>query len=172
MSSTQNLVVRYLSDPANYGDLWRVIARVHRRAPFLVEEDDLFQDAALGALSARNQFSGDSYREFLAWFRTIAQRQLIDYIRGLARRGNRFELVQDVQRERSEESDLTEIRDFLENVFSQLTPMEAALLRARHVAGFSHEQIARLINKNPDAVRQTHSRLLRHLRKQYSKDFR
>ena len=169
MSSTQKPVVRYLSDAANYGDLWRVIASVHRLAPFLVEKEDLFQDTALRALGTRKGFVGDSYGQFLGWFRAIARRLLIDCIRRSRRRPNMFPFAEDVPAQVDEGSDLAEIRNFLETVFSPLTPMEAALLRARHLADLSYEQIARLINKKPLAVRQTHSRLLKRLKHRYSK---
>lgn len=170
MPSTSNAVVRYLSNPANHRDLWRLIAKVHQRAPFLVEEDDLFQDTALRALSARNQFVGESYGQFLVWFAAIARRRLIDYARNSTRATYNLDSTDDAPAQGDEASDLTEIRDFLENAFSQLTPMEAALLRARHVAELPYDQIARLINSTPDAVRKTHSRLLKRLRTRYLKN--
>ena len=170
MPSISNAVVRYLSNPANHPDLWRIIARVHWWAPFVVEEDELFQEVALRALRAGNQFDGNSYGQFLGWFAAIARRRLIDYVRNSTRTPSEVESTEDVPAQGDEGSDLNEIRDYLENVFSQLTPMEAALLRARHVAGFSFEQIARLINKKPNAVRKTHSRLLKRLRIRYSKN--
>jgi RNA polymerase sigma factor (sigma-70 family) len=54
--------------------------------------------------------------------------------------------------------------DLVRKLLSLLTPLETAVLRAKYEGGLSFVQIARIIDRSPESVRQMHHRLLQALR--------
>src|SRR5690242_8346173 len=84
----RDIVGRFIEDPGSFELLRAQVAQVHRKAPYLVDLEDLLQDVVLRALTWRSSFQGTSRNELLGWFRTIAERRLTDYLRLTSRRAD------------------------------------------------------------------------------------
>lgn len=160
-------VLTYLGDGGCHASIQSAIRRVHRRVPFVIDEDDFFQEVTLRALLSRNTFQGATQAQFLAWLTGVAKHCLVDAVRR-ANRGR--ETTRDGRALGGEavvENDEALLRDFAERVLRDVNPFERSLLEARYFAGMSWKQIAAILGQSSDAVRQMHSRLLRRLRERY-----
>jgi len=131
-----------------------------------MEWEDLFQEVMVRALAAREQFRGNSKGEFLAWLSTIASHVVSDRLRELARHPPLTALHEAIQVGQVSKEDSLTLRDLMEVLLARLSPFETALLQAHYQAGFSLSQIARILNRSPEAVRQIHHRLVKRLREE------
>ncbi len=133
--------------------------------PYLVEEDDLFQEVMLRALHAAEQFQGSTAEELRGWIRTIARRCQIDRLREIGARPKMQTLEESLQADPGNSGPEPVLqKEELTRVLSSLSSLEQALLRARYEGGLSFQQIGRVLEKSPVAVRQMHHRLLKELR--------
>ncbi len=168
--SVPDLLRDILADPARRQKLWEVFTSVHRRAPYLMEVEELQQAAFLRVLMAADQFRGSTESEFLAWVRAIARNCLMDSLRDSARHPPPIpfeEQLAAVVQLSSEE--LVDRKDLVERILASLTPFEAALLRAKYEGGLSSAQIACTLGQTPAAVRQLEHRLIERLRARFGR---
>jgi RNA polymerase sigma factor (sigma-70 family) len=164
-------VVELLSDPDFQPALRKIVASVHRISPHVVDEADLFQDVMLRAMSAHEQFKGTTRASLLAWIRTIARNCLMDRVRESCSAPTHDTLDADqIVENLGSPWDRLESEEVIASALAQLRSSEVGLLRARYADGLSFEQIARVLGKTPDAVRQMHHRLLKRLRDFMEKD--
>jgi RNA polymerase sigma-70 factor (ECF subfamily) len=157
-------VVQFLGQRENFQALSGIVAATHRRAPYLIEREDLFQELMLRALKARDQFRGQTDQELLAWLAQIARNCVTDRLRRHARLPPTHggEYLED----HSGDPPPSAPEDRWESLVQGLPPEEALLLRARYRHGLSFEQISRLTGASPEALRQRHHRVLCRLRDQ------
>jgi RNA polymerase sigma-70 factor (ECF subfamily) len=157
-------VRQFLNDPAELDELRNLVGRVHSKAPDLIDREDLFQEVVVRALAAGDTFSGTSRQELLGWLWRIADNLLVDRLRAAARRPPTGPMSAEETGPQEPAEHAVQVRDWITSILSTLTPVEAALLRARYQGGLSFAAIARILETSPGTVRQIHHRLLERLR--------
>lgn len=115
--------------------------------------EDIASDVWLEVAGALPWFRGDE-RAFRGWLATTARRQVIDAHRRPGRRSDRTGggLVDEPASE-----------SFIARVVSVLSPDQADVVLMRVAGGLDVEQVARLLGKQPGAVRCLQQRALRRL---------
>lgn len=169
----------------------RLLARTQVESRFHAKFDpsDIVQQTLLEAVRAFPTFRGDHEAEFAAWLRQILGHVLAHEIR-------RYQGTQkrDLNREVSLDQELTGVSQRLGDLLpaDATSPTQAAargererqlarvlerlpadyrtILVLRHLEGFSHEDIARRLDRNPGAVRMLWVRALARLRQEVERD--
>lgn len=192
-SSGRQLIEAFRAGQLEAGDLllrryepWlRLLARTQLESRFQSKLDpsDLVQQTMVAAVRALPGFRGTSEGEWAAWLRGILGHVLAHEVR---RYGGT--LKRDVGREVSMDEDLTAVSGRLGDLLaaSGASPSQEAVRRdrelrlagalerlpedyrqvlvLRHLEGFSHEEVARRMGRNPGAVRMLWVRALARLR--------
>jgi RNA polymerase sigma factor (sigma-70 family) len=151
-----------------YEDLAPVLLR-YLRARGTREPEDLVGETFLRVVRSVASFEGDE-RDFRAWVFTIARRLLIDQQRRSARRPSYampLEEVVDLREVGDVEEDalrsLAEARVRL--VLETLTSDQRDVLTLRILADLTVQQVARVLNKSPGAVKALQARGIEAIRR-------
>ena len=139
----------------------RMGARVHAE----LDAEDIVQETFLRALEGLEEFQWQGEPLFFRWLCGIAKNVILH----TATRRKRREALGDKVRERSSTSPSRAMRrderfDRLEDAFSQLPAEQRDVLRLARLEGLTFPEIARRLDRRPDAVRQIAVRALRRLR--------
>lgn len=143
-----------------------------RRAPSMAE--DLASEPWLAVAQNLAQFEG-SISEFRALLFTIARRRVVDHYRKQGRRP-KLTTLYDVA-ERPDPDDAAEIavgqlsaQQAVDALVKTLPPDQAEAVLLRVVADLSVEQVARVMDRSPGAVRVLQHRALRRLAKHFHRE--
>lgn len=121
--------------------------------------DELLQETFLTAVRERRRL--DSVRRPEAWLFAIARNRALHALRTRARAGRAVSrLLRERARSEPDPADAVAVRDLLRR---HLKPDERGLLVLRHVHGFQAEELAVMVGRTPEAVRQQLSRVRRRL---------
>lgn len=148
-----------------YEELYTPLYRFVYGLTFSREDaEDIVQEAFVKMAQAINRFSGGSV---LAWLFTIARHTFYDRVRKYRKEvalddmheseNVKHDIALDIDTARKQE-------DLMKNV-KQLSMHERELVMLRYWQGLSMKQIAPIVGKTHDAVRQELSRLIKKLRK-------
>jgi RNA polymerase sigma factor (sigma-70 family) len=150
--------------------LWERLAPVvagYIRGRGVREIDDVTSDVFLAAFRGLDGFDGDG-PAFRRWLFTIAHHRAVDALRKQARLAGDvpFESVQDTRFERSAESEALSRLEHAAalRLVHELPDDQRDVLLLRVVAGLSVEEVAVVLERSSDAVRQLHRRALVRLR--------
>ena len=128
------------------------------------EAEDLAATVWMTVARTLSGFEGDE-RAFRAWMFTIARRRLVDFRRSRARRQTApMASLEEVAPAdvRSFETDMVE-SDSLRRALECLSPSQAEVVALRLVCDLSVDEVASLVGRTPEAVRQLQHRALRRL---------
>ena len=142
--------------------------------------DDLASEVWIGAARGLPQFTGDE-AAFRGWLFTIARRRLIDHRRRTVRQ--RTDVVStdrfDVAVEWGPDGDPADTvldrlgaEGAIDELVAELTPEQAEAVLLRVVAGLSVPEVARIMQRQPGAVRVLCHRALRRLAVRYGAEVR
>ena len=139
----------------------RIGAHIHAEP----DAEDIVQETCLRALEALEEFQWQSEPLFFRWLCGIAKNAILH----CATRKKRREALGDTVREKSSASPSRVLRrderfERLEDAFSQLPAEQRDVLRLARLEGLAFPEIARRLNRRPEAVRQIAVRALRRLR--------
>ncbi len=138
------------------------VLRVCRAVLGPVDADDAWSETFLSALRAYPALPADANLE--AWLVTIAHRKAIDVTRATARRAIP---VADT-RVRDEAVPGADVRDLdLVTAVAALPPRQREAVAYRYLAGLTHDEVAELVGRRPDAVRRAAADGMATLRRTY-----
>lgn len=157
-------------DPAAWESLYRELAPVvigYLRAKGAADPEDLLGATFLSVVRDIERFSGGE-REFRSWVLTIAHRRQVDEVRRSSRRvkevpdteGDRVP-VGDAEADALERLDVASVRAIL----GRLSPDQQAVIALRVISDLTIEEVARILNKRPGAVKSLQRRGFEALRK-------
>lgn len=139
------------------------------RIPAVDDREDVVAETLTHAWEHLESFNGDK-GELPGWVIGIARHKVADFWR--RRRVDIDDKTLLLRIEAAESGTATETQIDATMTFDALMrslPQEAkALLTLRHVDGLTHEEIAEIVDKSPEAVRQALSRLHRRLKVQFA----
>ncbi len=129
------------------------------------DADDIAQETSLRALEALEEFQWQGEPLFFRWLCGIAKNAILHS----ATRRKRREALGVKMKEKSSASPSRVMRrderfERLEDAFSQLPAEQRDVLRLARLEGLTFPEIARRLDRRPDAVRQIAVRALRRLR--------
>lgn len=171
MTQQPSFVREQLSRPEVLRRLLGLAYRLTKIAPGVIDANDLAQLTLIKALRAESTLQQTTEDSFYSWLFKIARNQLFDLVREQKRKreANSDPALLEATRDEHEFEEAILNRDEVEVIFSRLTPLEVAVLRAK-AAGMSHEQIGRILNRTTDAVRKLFSRVNAKAREAAKKD--
>jgi RNA polymerase sigma-70 factor, ECF subfamily len=121
--------------------------------------DELLQETFLTAVRERQRL--DSVVRPEAWLFAIARNRALHALRSRARAGRALtRLLRERTHSEADPAEAVAVRDFLRR---HLTPDERALLVLRYVHGFQSGELAEMVGRTPEAIRQELSRTRRTL---------
>ncbi len=129
------------------------------------DANDIVQETSLRALEALEEFQWQSEPLFFRWLCGIAKNAILHN----ATRSKRRAALGVTVREKSSASPIRVLRrderfERLEDAFAQLAAEQRDVLRLARLEGLAFPEIARRLNRRPEAVRQIAVRALRRLR--------
>ncbi len=141
----------------------KVYGYLLKRLPSKSIADEVFQVAFMKLHQSKNLYAQGE--PFLPWLFTIARNSLFDHLRKVRSEESKIaayqdhsELIESVEVEDSAASE--QLRESLAN----LSESQQDLLKQRYIEGLDFEEIAKRLNSNPVAIRQSVSRLTRKLK--------
>lgn len=158
-------VERFLQITLSTGDLDQQLRWQHSRWRHLWDFTE-FRDAALArAWECRDQFSGDTPAEFLAWLRRIAWSVAVDHWRAERRQKGLLRRLADfIPRLLPSPVEMVETRELVGWLLAGLSERERQLLLLKYYQRLSAETIAQKLGCTTAAVNQLHYRALAKLR--------
>lgn len=128
------------------------------------DAEDLTQDVFIKVLRAMPKEQGDTSP--LPYLFTIAKNTVIDWARKKKPEYNDDALInlKDETPDPEAYADLDQEARRVLKVMTQLSETDEALIKLKHMDGLSHKEIAGIVGKNEEAVRQALSRAMRELR--------
>jgi RNA polymerase sigma-70 factor (ECF subfamily) len=121
--------------------------------------DELLQETFLTAVRERQRL--DSVARPEAWLFAIARNRALHALRSRARAARALtRLLRERPRSEPDPAEAVAVRDFLRR---HLTPHDRALLVLRYVHGFQSRELAGMVGRTPEAIRQELSRARRTL---------
>ena len=136
--------------------VWRVCRAMLAEA----DADDAWSETFLAALRAYPTLTPDS--NVAAWLVTIAHRKALDSIRSS---GRRAEPTAEVPTAAAPPAALAAEHQELWRAVAALPVKQRSALVYRHLAGFSYDEIGRLLGSSPTAARRSVSDALANLRR-------
>lgn len=143
---------------------------------------DIVQEALIEAGRGLGGFRGDSPRQFRAWLRQVLLNNLVDQLRvrsrearlqvplsGSASRFGRRPLV-DLRPTPHRALAARETAEALERALALLSSDHQAVIRMRHHQGLSFDEIARRLNRSPNAAQKLWMRAVCQLREKFEAD--
>ncbi len=144
-----------------YAPVFRFIyLRIKRRD----DAEDLTQDVFIKVLGAMPKIEAD--KSPLPYLFTIARNTVIDWARKKKPEYNDdalFNLMDETQGPEAY-ADLDQEARRVLSVMTKLSETDEALIKLKYMDGLSHKEIANIVGKNEEAVRQALSRAMRELR--------
>lgn len=157
-------------DPKLFGELYRLyVEQVYRylysRIGNVHEAEDITAQTFLAAFESFDRFRQD--RHFASWLFTIARNKAMDYFR-LRKNTSPIDDVNDIPMENDPLNKLVQSEQTaaLAILIQTIPEEERELLRLRFLTNMSFPEIARLLNRNEDAVKKSIYRLLARLHSQ------
>jgi RNA polymerase sigma-70 factor (ECF subfamily) len=123
------------------------------------QADDLVQETFLAAVRERQRLGSIENPE--AWLFAIARNRALHALRTRRRAWNAFQrLARERRRHDPDPGDAVAVRDYLAR---HLKPEERVLLVLRYVHGYRSAELAEIVGRSPEAIRQELSRVTRKL---------
>lgn len=123
--------------------------------------DEVFQNVFMKLHNSRRLYQ---YNEaFLPWLFTIARNSLFDHLRKTRSENHKIEAYLEHSEIFKEESTSNHLQTEILSLVG-LSETQKSLLHQRYVEGLDFEEMAKRVNSNPVAVRQSVSRLTRKLK--------
>ncbi len=155
-------------DHAAFDELYRcayapVFRFIYLRVKQRDEAEDLTQDVFIKVLRAMPK---DQSASPLPYLFTIARNTVIDWTRKKKPEYNDDTLItiRDPAPDPEAYADLDQEARRVLSVLARLSETDEALVKLKHMDGLSHREIAGIVGKNEEAVRQALSRAMRELR--------
>jgi len=143
---------------------------IYFRVKSKVEAEDLTQEVFLKAYRAIENFE-DKNKSPLAYFFTIARNTVIDYWRKkkelVVNKDETFEKISDKNSDPLKLTEQKEIRDFVKQAIEDLTQDQQEVIILKFINERTNQEIANLLNKSEEAVRQLQCRALKVLRQKF-----
>lgn len=136
-----------------------------KRLPSKSIADEVFQTVFMKLHQSRDQYLNNE--PFLPWLFTVARNSLFDHLRKTRSEKNKIEAYlnhSEIISGENSSSHPHQHSEILEASLSNLSESQKSLLSQRYVEGLDFEEIAKRVNSNPVAVRQSVSRLTRKLK--------
>lgn len=155
-----------LGDKEAFGRLYQTyVDKIYRFVFFRVGQrkevaEDLVSDVFLKAWERLETFKEGSFQ---AWLYMIARNRVIDYYRSARPRGVLDETIRDDANTEEEVLKGLEIEQ-VKDALSQLTEEQREVIVLKFIEDVSHNEIATILGKRPDAVRALSSRAIKELR--------
>lgn len=144
--------------------------KIPARARARLDAEDILHEAWLRALRSAGRAECGSERQFLAWVYRIARNLMIDQAKRMSAQAQPFlggpasesgdsrrRVSRIPGRSQRPESDLQR-QETIDEVFGQMRPSEADIVRRRWLAGQSFEEIAKALRKTQKAVKSIYTR--------------
>lgn len=164
--SDEELMKSYqVGDEAAFAEIYRryspkVYSYIFKKISSREEADEVFQKVFLKFHTTRKNYR-PTY-PVLQWLYVVARTSLIDHLRSSKKFKSLDELWPSNRQEESlENSD--EEEGSLERL-EQLPPMQRQMIQMRVIEDLSYEEMASMLNKSQESIRQTLSRALKKLR--------
>jgi RNA polymerase sigma-70 factor (ECF subfamily) len=174
MTSLPNVSDEYLIQQFVHGDLLafdslynRHVKAVYNRVRYVIPEtdvEDVTQEVFLAALCSLPAFRGEA--QFSTWLRTLANNKVAEYYRRRSRKKETMQ-VDLVHAERSSDQSSTsslEDRIALYSALNQLPKQYCEVIILRFAEGMQFNEIAKLLKKNPEAIKSLFRRAISALR--------
>lgn len=165
----QQLIQQFIQgDQSAFESLYaRHIKAVFHRVRYVVADtdvEDVTQEVFFAALMSLHTFRGDS--RFSTWLRTLTNHKVAEYYRKRSRKKESMQVdlkQAEVQGDRSKVSDI-EDRIALRGALMKLTENYREVILLRFAEGMQFNEIAKLLEQNPEATKSLFRRAMAALR--------
>ena len=143
---------------------------IYFRVKSKAEAEDLTQEVFLKAYSAIKNFE-DKNKSPVSYFFTIARNTVIDYWRKkkelVVNKDETFEKISDKNSDPLKLTEQKEMGDFVKQAIEDLTQDQQEVIILKFINGRTNREIANLLNKSEEVVRQLQCRALKVLRQKF-----
>lgn len=160
MLDQQNILNALLSERNRLFTLaWSIVRCVHTA-------DDIFQETLIKSMNNKSGFESDV--KLLAWAKTVIRNRCYDYVYKEKNRKNILEssvidLIEKDLQERDMEAEESEI-SVLKECIGGLTDNSREIIRLRYFKGMKAIDVAKLLERKPDAVYKSLQRIYQKLK--------
>ena len=161
------------TDMQAFGVLYdRYIQRVYRycyyRTNTALDAEDLTAQIFLAALEALPRYRQDGH--FAAWLFTIAHNKVMDYHRRIPPLPLDESILPPIYTDMEVDVEKSQRREHLSRLIQSLAKNERELIHLRYVAELSFAEIAKVLQKNEDAVKKKLYRLVARMKTELEAD--
>ena len=168
--SDEHLIQRFVQgDLEAFDSLYnRHIKSVYKRVRYVIPEtdvEDVTQDVFIAALRSLPSFRGEA--QFSTWLRTLTNHNVAEYYRKRSRKKEtmQVDLVHAEQHGDQSNASSFEDRITLQHALQNLPEQYRDVILLRFADGMQFNEIANLLNQNPEATRSLFRRAISALRK-------
>lgn len=174
MTSLPNVSDEYLVQQFVQGDLLafdclynRHVKAVYNRVRFVIPEtdvEDVTQEVFLAALCSLPAYRGEAH--FSTWLRSLTNNKVAEYYRRRSRKKETMQVDLVHAEQRSDQSNTNSVEDriALYSALNQLPEQYREVILLRFAEGLQFNEIAKLLNKNPEAIKSLFRRAMSALR--------